>query len=171
MSTILDTLVTDRTDEDVSAGTSKGYYNASDLNRVGSAVSYLQDRLDSCGILPELSAKMNWSISDIPTQTQMRVYLSNIQSIRGALTVMASTPAAPESMERLTAGEANDIENILLACDSLISALLAVVLRSDQMLLESGNSYSFPPQALVLSGSDGTVLCGSDGTILTASQG
>lgn len=62
MSTIIDTLVTDRTREDVdelltllAAGINpaedhKGGYNASDLNRVGEAIDYIRDRIRSIGM-------------------------------------------------------------------------------------------------------------------------
>ena len=42
---IMDTLITDRTQADVDAGNAKGSYNAEDLNRVGSAMNYVADRL------------------------------------------------------------------------------------------------------------------------------
>ena len=37
----LEQLITDRTSEDVTLGTAKGFYNASDLNRVESTVARL----------------------------------------------------------------------------------------------------------------------------------
>ena len=42
-------MVTDRTLEDVRNKTSKGYYNAEDMNRVGYIVSTLAEELRACG--------------------------------------------------------------------------------------------------------------------------
>lgn len=46
---IMDTLITNRTQADVIAGNAKGTYNASDLNRVGEAEEYLHDLFESYG--------------------------------------------------------------------------------------------------------------------------
>ena len=43
------TLVTDRTLEDVANKTAKGFYNATDLNRVDAAVSDIAERFASYG--------------------------------------------------------------------------------------------------------------------------
>lgn len=46
---IMDTLITNRTQADVIAGNAKGNYNASDLNRVGEAEEYLHDLFEAYG--------------------------------------------------------------------------------------------------------------------------
>ena len=144
MSTIIDTLVTDRTQADVervrklaangfSAMTAaelaeclaglagmKGAYNASDMNRVGTALNYLAARLSSiCGKSITWTAKTDWAVTDIITASQAEAYRKQVQSIRDALAYPEGTPDAPQ-LGRLTYIGANDIERILALCEDLI---------------------------------------------------
>ena len=139
--TIIVTLITDRTQADVErvqalaakgfaamtaaeqaewlAGM-KGSHNASDLNRVGTALNYLADRLGAiCGRSITWTAKTDWAVTDIATASQAAEYRQHIQDIRDALTYPADTPDAP-SLNRLTYASANDIERILVLCEELI---------------------------------------------------
>lgn len=145
MSTIIDSLITDRTQADVDcvrelaakgfaamtaaeqaewlAGM-KGAYNASDLNRVGTALNYLAGRLASlCGKDIQRAAKTDWGLTDVITASQASVYRQQIQDVRNALTYPAGTPAAPE-IDRLTYTDANDIERILALCETLIDNVI-----------------------------------------------
>lgn len=139
--TIIVTLVTDRTQADVervrelaakgfAAMTAaeraewltgmKGAYNASDLNRVGTALNYLAGRLGPiCGKIITWTAKTDWAVTDIATASQAETYRQQIQDIRDALAYPAGTPDAPQ-MKRLTYTGANDIERILTICEELI---------------------------------------------------
>ena len=125
MSTIIDTLISNRTQADVErvrklaakgfstmtaaeqaewlAGM-KGAYNASDLNRVGTALNYLAGRLASiCGKSIAWTAKTDWAVTDIITASRAAEYRRQIQDIRD-----------------LTYIGANDIERILALCEDLI---------------------------------------------------
>lgn len=141
MSTIIDALITDRTQADVervqalaakgfAAMTAdeqaewltgmKGAYNASDLNRVGTALNYLAARLDTiCGRSITWTAKTDWAVTDIATASQAAEYRQQVQDIRDALAYPAGTPDTPE-LNRLTYTGANDIERILVLCEELI---------------------------------------------------
>nr|DAI96235.1 MAG TPA: hypothetical protein [Bacteriophage sp.] len=139
--TIIVTLVTDRTQADVErvrelaakgfaamtadeqaewlAGM-KGTYNASDMNRVGTALNYLAARLSSiCGRSIAWTAKTDWAVTDIPAASQAETYRRQIQDIRDALVYPAGTPDVPQ-LARLTYTGANDIERILALCEDLI---------------------------------------------------
>lgn len=141
MSAIIDTLITDRTAADVArvhelaakgfaamtaaeqaewlAGM-KGSYNASDMNRVGTALNYLAARLAPvCGVSIAWSAKTDWAATDIITASQAAEYRQQIRDIRSALTYPAGTPDAPQ-LARMTYTGANDIERILTLCEELI---------------------------------------------------
>lgn len=165
MSFDFSTLVTDRTESDVAYakmlsgkglnGMSntekaewlsglKGAYNASDLNRVETAVAYLAEMLRTLpGILKEyaaskgvawdaffdvpydpltydLTTKIDWSINDVPTFVQMERYLSNVVILREALSL--DTTDLPGSMDNLTIDGANAIEKALKGLDGAISA-------------------------------------------------
>ena len=121
------TLITDRTAADAASGTDKGYYNATDLNRVGAAVKYIAERFSGYGYAVSVSPKADWSESDTPTASQMETYRGNIASLRAVIAVMASTPGVPETMRRLTTAEANSIEAILLALNFILNNIPAAV--------------------------------------------
>lgn len=129
------TLVTDRTQQDVTNGTEKGSYNASDLNRVGAAMAYLRDKLNDNGYFVEISPKTDWRESDVPTDTSMDFYLECIGTIRGILPLPSDTPEVPETMENLTYTTANNIEKILETVDSVLA-------KSISFLYYSGDIYS-----------------------------
>ncbi|MCI5561766.1 MAG: hypothetical protein MR393_01305 [Intestinimonas massiliensis] len=142
---VIDTLVTDRTEADASryselrdkgwaamttaeraewvAGM-KGAYNASDLNRVASAMSYLSQRFASAGYSVPVSSPTDWANGDIPRKDDLDTYLDDLRRIRAALAVMDTTPSAPESMDYLTWAKANDIEKILVDVDDALGRLL-----------------------------------------------
>ena len=118
---ILDTLVTDRTEADVKARNAKGTYNASDLNRVGAAMNYVADRLRAAGYDPHISPKTDWKETDWPTPQTMERYLGDLAELRGQFIQAATTPPVPPEMERLTWKEANNIEKILEDVDALLT--------------------------------------------------
>lgn len=103
----------------------KGAYNASDLNRVGSAVAYVAGRLNGYGYAVTVNPKLDWTVSDIPTAGQMAAYLADVAALRGAIAVMASTPPTPDSASGLTWREANNIEKILTDVDELLTRMAA----------------------------------------------
>lgn len=113
----------------------KGGYNASDLNRVGSAVDYVAKRLRSCGIFVSVAPRMDWANGDKPNRAEMASYLADIAALRAALPLRDGTPPAPGDMLSLTWEEANAIESILLAVDDAIT-------RMSQAWYYSGDLYA-----------------------------
>ena len=113
----------------------KGAYNASDLNRVGSAVDYVAKRLRSCGISVSVAPRMDWANGDKPNRDEMAAYLSDIAALRAALPLRDGTPPAPGDMLGLTWEEANAIEAILLAVDETVT-------RMSQAWFFSGDLYA-----------------------------
>lgn len=147
-------LITDRTQEDVNEARElsvlgwanmsaqqkddylnglKGAYNATDLNRVGGAVNYVASRLVEAGYAINVSPKLNWTVSDTPTWSDLTTYLDNISEIRSTLTVPPSTPPAPDDMAGLTYQEANNIEQILLDVDALITNMINAYFYSNEI--------------------------------------
>lgn len=149
---ILDTLIIDRTQDDVDRANilyakgfatmtsaekaeylsgMKGSYNATDLNRVGEACEYVADRLNALGGFDiHVTAKRDWTEEDIPTPSSFDSYLADITAIRAAYAVIA--PAVPADMEQFTYEEANDIEKILIAVDELLERVIASFVFSGQ---------------------------------------
>lgn len=123
--TIIDTLITDRTAQDVAQLTAKGHYNATDLNRVGEATRYIADRLNGYGYAVEVTGRSDWTGMDIPRQGDMDAYLGDVKRLRRTIAVMKTTPAGPEGMAGLDWARANDIEKILVDLEFLINNMAA----------------------------------------------
>lgn len=135
MATIIDTLVTDRTQGDVdelktllAAGEApadhKGAYNTSDLNRVGQAVAYLLGRLATIGIRATATIKTDWTEMDIPTVRQMETYLANVDGFRAKLRDYRPGAVLPGTMRHLDWSGANDIETMLRETEIAVTRIL-----------------------------------------------
>ena len=92
--------------------TTKGSYNYSDLNRVERAVEEISDEL-GLGLI----TKTDWGMWDIPTQSEMERYLSNVRVIRDHFSIETEIPT---SMSNLSYEGANNIEKILLSAASAV---------------------------------------------------
>lgn len=189
---VIDTLITDRTYEDVQlwktlkalgwAGMSptqqaqwsaglKGAYNATDLNRVQAAVEHLAGVFESYGYTVNLQPTPTWSIGEIPTEEQMGAYLSNVATLRDVLTVPSDTPPVPPDMDLLTYIEANNIEQILVYLDALLAEIGAAFMRSGMTWAYAGvGIYVIAPNVewAQLCDSEGAELLDSDGVTLLA---
>ena len=117
-------MVTDRTQADVDALNDRGTYNASDLNRVNTAMAYLDRWLSEAGYITGYANQdIAWAMDDIPLQAQMADYLSNVGAIGGTFP-LANAPAIPASMEFLTHDGANHIERVLVLTDQIRARLM-----------------------------------------------
>ena len=130
---IIDTLVTDRTQADVNAGNAKGTYKASDLNRVGAAMNYVADRLREQGYDPHINPKTDWKDGEWVTPADQAVYLGDLAELRKQFTMMASTQEVPPDLEKLNYIEANSIEQILVDIDTLLTNIAAGWLYSGEI--------------------------------------
>ncbi len=126
MSFDISSLITDRTQADVSQRNPKGVYTADDLNRVGMAVEYLADRLRESGVSVNVSPVTDWTDFDWGTPSAMAQYLGQVKIVREALT-LASAPVVPGDLEKLTYTEANQIEQILEVLDAHITNMMSAV--------------------------------------------
>ena len=77
-----------------------------------------------------------WYEADIPTDSQMAQYLSNVLSIWD--TIMGD-PTLPETMDNLTQEEANQIEAALIEINTAIEQIVAGMARSNSFTFWSGN--------------------------------
>lgn len=112
----LDPLITDRTAQDVSAGTEKGFYNVSDVQRVNSYIEYLSDVL---GLNLTVTSV---SLGQALTRAQMDAILSNINAIRAAWYVADDTPMTPIAVN-WDYVKANNIEKILKVLDEFYQSV------------------------------------------------
>ena len=91
----------------------KGAYNASDLNRVNTAMEYLDEWITEAGNDTGYTDQgITWAEASVPTQNQMDGYLSNVETISSVFPI--NGPDIPESMEALTFEGANSIERVLV---------------------------------------------------------
>ena len=93
--------------EVVATEATKGAYNYSDLNRVERAVSEISD-IRGLGLV----TKTDWTMWDIPKDSDMIRYINNIKVLRN---LFYSELSLPDSMANLTYETANNIEKIILA--------------------------------------------------------
>lgn len=98
------------------------YYNASDLNRVGHNVAYLAGLLEMYGYTVPVSPRTDWQVGDKPSQADMSSYLADLAALKAAL--YGSVPL-PDSMSRLTAEGANNIERQLCEVERNINRMIA----------------------------------------------
>lgn len=102
----------------------KGAYNASDLNRVGSAVEYVAGRVKDAGYSVSVSPKIGWTEGEIPDPPSMAAYLADVLAVRNALP-LSGLPELPETMEKLTYTDANAIEQVLLDVNAALDRIRA----------------------------------------------
>ena len=130
----LESLITDRTAQDVSAGTEKGFYNVSDVQRINSYIEYLSDVLG-----------LNLTVTDVSlgqalTRAQMDDIISNVNAIRAAWYVASDTPQTPIAVN-WDYKKANNIEKILKALDEFYQSIQIDKLYSGTF--RAGNQIKF----------------------------
>jgi len=111
----------------------KGAYNYTDMNRVESAVEYAANRLTEAGYVVIPVVKKNWTRTDKPTLADLKRYTKNIADIRAALATLETTPEAPSTDKRLSFQAANDMEQILIDVDDLISRMISAYFYSGDL--------------------------------------
>lgn len=145
MGSIIDNLVSDRTNEDVQRRTAKGVYGVSDVNRVEGAVAYiaglmvalpeeLREYAQTLGVdwndlydvpyVPEmflLTTKSDWNELDIFDQADSDRYLENVEALCQGLE--CDVEDLPQSQDKLFYYDANAIEDCLRRASSLLAAL------------------------------------------------
>ena len=112
----LDPLITDRTTQDVTTGTKKGFYNVSDIQRINSYIQYLSDVL-------ELNLTVTAvSLGQALTRIQMQSIIDNVNAIRAAWYVAKDTPQTPIAVN-WDYVKANNIEKILKVLDEFYQSV------------------------------------------------
>lgn len=112
----LDPLITDRTTQDVTTGTKKGFYNVSDIQRINSYIEYLSDVL---GLNLTVTGV---SLGQALTRTQMQSIIDNVNAIRAVWYVASDTPITPIAVN-WDYVKANNIEKILNVLDEFYQSV------------------------------------------------
>lgn len=110
---IIDDLITDRTDEDLVYGNPKGKYDYVDYNRVGLATNYVSNEIGGL----DITAKTDWIRGDIPRESQMTKYRTDIKKIIDRLSLINELPN--NNHDILTIIGANQIEQALVDAHEL----------------------------------------------------
>lgn len=108
---LFSSLIRDRSSGDVARKTAKGFYNYTDLNRVGEAVGALALLLSGLGYKTVVNPKTDWGVNDIPKREDGERYMENLHAVNRLR--YAASPAPLPSIERLNYTGANNIEDML----------------------------------------------------------
>lgn len=159
MSSIIDTLITDRTQNDVdrlkdlkekmlkNGGISaltveeqaeyfnsvvKGSYNYTDLNRVSDACAYIYNLLIQSGYIISnyQTLKNDWVLTDIPTLTEMNKYTTTLTALKQTL---SASQQIPDTMRFLNFSNANNIEKLLVELNDIYDLLLKSMFYSNEV--------------------------------------
>ena len=79
-----------------------------------------------------------WKIGDIPRKAQMDQYLTNLGYVKNVLGLLKSAPESPFTMDYLTYTEANDIEQILVDIEFVITHTIQSMYRLNGFMFVSG---------------------------------
>lgn len=110
----------------------KGTLNHTDLNRIE---RNSRDIAQMVGISIE-NPKINWLMTDIPTQKDFRRIRDNVQKIRASNYVHPDTPVTPElPLDRY--GKINDIERILFDVYDMYTRNMSAVYYIDELYDET----------------------------------
>ncbi|WP_101698494.1 hypothetical protein [Clostridium minihomine] len=120
--------VYDRTQADIDGRTVKGYYNATDLNRIEQDCEYL------AGIFSVIVNTRVWSRTDFPTPGEFERILANLNTLRAAYFVYQTTPDTPQNPVNQF-HKANDLEQIL-------HDLYAIYEDNKRALMYAGEPYA-----------------------------
>ena len=115
---IIDDLITDRTDEDLVPGNPKGKYDYRDYNRVGEATNYVATEIGGLNI----TAKTDWVRGDIPRDSQMTKYRADIKKIVDRLALDNELPT--NNHDIATIEGANQLEIALKDADTIVQDLM-----------------------------------------------
>lgn len=118
----MENLIFDRTQNDVEQGTSKGYYNYTDLNRVEAWCEYLANLLTSYSYRVSITIKKDWAMTDLPNTDDMERIRSNVDKIKIAFHAYTDVP---ENLNYMTIEKANAIEKILNEIDFLSKNMIS----------------------------------------------
>lgn len=118
---VIDELIFDRTQSDITNDTDKAYIDYKDLNRVEEAVKYLSDILNENHYYNSVNVK-KWEIDDIRKQEDCERIKENYEILKNAYFYKFNVP----DFDWETIEEANDIEKILFDINVLIKNMYAV---------------------------------------------
>lgn len=137
---ILDELIYSRTQADVDDGAALGYYNHTDLNRVGEACNYIRGLFSSYGYTVPDILRTDWAENDLPQYSDMMQYIRVIRALSDIVVYMPRVPDLPFSFEKFGFISANNIEEALHHLGRIAENIPATWFECGQ--IESGVAYT-----------------------------
>lgn len=143
----------------------KGAYNAADLNRVESAVKFVNDYIDGLqseldttreeyGVAEDsfwilainplvLTIKSDWAMSDLPTESDLERYLDNVDKLTDRIPIEKNLPASVAN--NLDYAGANEIERAVRAefdaAQALETYMKQLIVNTALGFIQSGEIY------------------------------
>lgn len=118
---VIDTLIYDRTQQDLMNETDKAFISYLDLNRIEEAVKYVSDLLNQYGYRNTTNNKTNWDITELRTQGEIDRIKQNYEILKTAYVYKYDIPDFNWS----TLKDANNIEKILADIENIINKMVS----------------------------------------------
>ena len=122
MSEYIESLIFDRTQQDIANLTDKAYIDYNDLNRIERALRWVSYILNKYGYHNTTDNKLNWRPEDRRTDAEMERLRQNLIAIREAYYTLDSTPLTPIAITYTSIYQANAIEKIIYDIGKLIES-------------------------------------------------
>ena len=110
----------------------KGSYKASDLNRVGTALITIRDRLRTHDIDVPAEVREDYVLNEIPDKAVMDAYIESANAVYDA--VVNPAPRPPAKINDLDWEGANNIEKTIIAVDDVLESREAGWIYADAEL-------------------------------------
>lgn len=118
MSSVIDTLIFDRTSANLVVGDPKGKYDYEDYNRVGEATNYVADEIGGL----DITAKTDWTNEDIPRASDITTYRQDIKTIVDYLEMPNDLPTANNAVLNILG--ANQLEKALFDAHNIVITIM-----------------------------------------------
>lgn len=111
----------------------KGAYDADNLTRIRDAIVGIGNELWAAGYIGDMtltdpsmadSLDVEWYYNTIPMADVLDSFLKWVKWLRTAIAVPPETPAVPDSMNRFTWKQANDLEQVLVNIKQSIDGIV-----------------------------------------------
>ncbi len=130
---VLDTLVTDRTADDVRLRNEKGTYNAADMNRVSAAVDLLRPVFREYGYSIGEAELRTWAENELLRLSEAEEFLSAVRALDGRFRYAEKMIELPVTMRMLTYTGANNIEKFLAAMPEVFERMRTAWYYADEI--------------------------------------
>lgn len=101
----------------------RGIFTINTLNRIEQKQNELNNILLNYGYVANCENKVDWTVTDIPNETDYVRILSNLNRLKTTFSYMQSTPNTPTNMFHFE--KLNDVEKILVDIEFLIGSMVS----------------------------------------------